>query len=200
MPVATYMEKLLVDIFRAFTFLCFFGSLTFTHFASVVVPSRIVLWIQAINGEIAQAVQKYYSTLLGEGEGTLLEDQEAYEAVFPVLHSVMPDPGGREKEKEASEVANPILLSVVPDPEDKEREMEVIETNNIEATHHPNNLVQLRGLPVIETEHTKPAVAAIDGREFAKAKKPTRASMNGLDLQETMVIFTSGTIPAVSVR
>lgn len=199
-PVATHTEKLLVNIFRAFTFLCFFSSVTLTQFTSVVVRSGVVVWIQAINGEIAQLMKKYYSNQLEEGEGTLLEEQEASEAAYPVLQSVVPDPEDREQEKKASDVANPILLSVVPDPEDKQPEMELIETTNIEAPHQPTKLVQLSGLPVIETEHTEPVVAALVGRKFAKAKKPTRAPMEGLELPETMFLFTSGKIPAVSAR
>lgn len=166
-PVATHMEKLLVNIFRAFTFLCFFSSVTFTQFTSVVVRGGVVVWIQAINGEIAQVMEKYYSTQLEESEGTLLEEQEAPEAAYPVL------------------------LPALPEPEDKEPELKVIETTNIEEPHHPTKSIQLSGLPVIETEHTESAVAAILGREFAKDEKPTRAPR---------FVFTSGKIPAVLAR
>ena len=78
------MEKLLVNILRAFTFLCIFSSLTFTQFTSVVVRSGVVVWIQAINGEIAQVMKKYYSDPLEESEGSLLEEQEAFEVAYPV--------------------------------------------------------------------------------------------------------------------
>ena len=128
------------------------------------------------------------------------QEKEACEAAYPVLQLVVPDTEDREQEKGAFEVAYPILLSVVPDPEDKEPEMEVIEATNIEVSHHPTKLIQLSGLPVIETETTEPAVAAIIAREFAKAERPPQAPMEGLELRKPMSFFTSRKIPAVLAR
>ena len=246
-PVATYIETLLVYIFHAWSFLCFFSSLAFAKFTSVVFWRGVVAWMQAINGEIAQVMRKYYSNQVEEGQDTLLEEQEAPEAPYPLLQPVVSDPEDREQEKEGSAVVYPVAQPVLSDPEDQEQEkealevvyhvpqslmfdpegqeqkeapevldhvpqwlvldledqeqekeapeaaiavlesvvlgpedrepdMEVIDTTNIDAPHHPNELGKLPCLPAIETEHIKPTFPAIAGRKLAKPRKRTLAS------------------------